>query len=286
MKTRIIILLVTAIFISANLSAIFDDYEPSPRARGLSGAFYSTSDDANAIFYNPAGLIFSQNGIFISYTKPFSNEFQELTTVAASMKLPKKYGTIGIGLISMDVNYLDVNLLSEKTFALSHSINLMKDIHSDLNFGYTFNLYHLQIGEDDEYEDNKQATFGINLGAIATLHTRTKIGFTFYNINNPVVGKDNSHELPQRIAMGISYLPYTDVTTTFELKKSLDGDTEIHAGAEVTVLEMLTFRLGARNNPDSFSAGASFDLFNIIVDYAVNTHTIGLTHHFGIGYKF
>ena len=279
MKT--ITLLIVVVFLSANLVAIFDDYEPSPRARGMSGAFYSTSDDANAIFYNPAGLIFSANQILIAYTKPFGNPFEELSTMAFSMKLPRNFGTIGLGLQSMDVNYLEVNLLSERTYALSHSINLLKDIHSELNFGYTLNLYHLKI---DGYGD--QPTFGLNLGALATLHTRTKIGFTVYNINNPVVGKENGYELPQRLALGISYLPYTDVVTSVELKKALDGDTEIHAGAEVTVLEMLKFRLGVRNNPNSFSAGASFDLYNIVVDYAVNTHTIGLTHHFGIGYKF
>jgi len=281
MKTIKLITLIVVIFISVSLSAIFDDYEPSPRARGMSGAFYSTSDDANAIFYNPAGLTFSSNSILMAYTKPFGNEFQELSTIAVSMKLPGKFGTLGIGLQSMDVNYLDVNLETERIYALAHSINLMKDIHSELNFGYTMNLYHLQF-----YGLGSQSTFGLNLGASATLHTRTKIAFTVYNINNPTVGKDNSHELPQRIAMGISYLPYTDVNTSIELKKAIDGDTEIHAGAEVEVLEMLTFRLGVRNNPNSFSAGASFDLYNIIVDYGVNTHILGLTHHFGIGYKF
>lgn len=281
MKTKILLTLITILLVTTGLSAIFDDYEPSPRARGLSGAFYSTSDDANAVFYNPAGLVFSENDVMISYTKPFGNDFQELTVASFAMKLPKKFGTIGFGLQSMDVNYLDVNLLSEKTYAISHSFNLLKDIHSELNFGYTLNLYHLKI---DSYGD--QPTYGINLGALAVLHTRTKIGFAVYNVNNPAVGEDNGHELPQRLAVGISYLPYTDVVTSVELKKAIDGDTEIHAGSEVTVLDMLTFRLGVRNNPNSFSAGASFDLFNVVVDYAVNTHTIGLTHHFGIGYKF
>ena len=68
MKTKLIIFLIAAICVTANLSAIFDDYEPSPRARGMGGAFYSSGDDANAIFYNPAGLIHSSDGILISYT--------------------------------------------------------------------------------------------------------------------------------------------------------------------------------------------------------------------------
>ena len=280
MKNRIFILVVV-LLLSFSLFASFDDYEPSPRARALGGAFYSTSDDANAVFYNPAGLGFTGNNLLVSYTQLYQCDFAELNTVAFSMQLPKKFGTIGFGLLSMDVDYLGVNLTTEKTYSISHSINVLKDIHSQLNFGYTVNLYHLAINSF-----GNQTELGFNVGALATLHTRTKIGFTFYNINNPKMGKDNSQDLPQRLAMGISYDPYQDVTTSVELKKSLNGDTEIHAGAEVKVVEMLTLRLGTRTNPNSFSAGARFDLYNVVVDYAANTHTMGLTHHFGIGYKF
>jgi hypothetical protein len=280
MKNRIYIFIIVAL-LSFNLAALFDDYEPSPRARALGGAFYSTSNDANAVFYNPAGLGFTANNLLVSYTQVFDCDFFEVSTVAFSMQLPKNFGTIGFGLLSMDSDYLGVNLYSEKTYSVAHSINLLKDIHSQLNFGYTINLNHLAINGN-----GNQAVFGLNVGALATLHKRTKIGFTFYNINNPKMGQDNSQDLPQKLAMGISYDPYLDVTTSLELKKSLNGDTEIHAGAEVKVIDMLTLRLGTRTNPNSFSAGARFDLYNVVVDYAANTHTMGLTHHFGIGYKF
>ena len=46
MKYKYLFLLVLLVAV-VNLSAIFDDYEPSPRARGMGGAFYSQSDDAN-----------------------------------------------------------------------------------------------------------------------------------------------------------------------------------------------------------------------------------------------
>ena len=107
------------------------------------------------------------------------------------------------------------------------------------------------------------------------------------NINNPKVGEDNRHELPQKIAMGISYNPYDNVITSIEFKKTMDWETEIHVGAEVKVFEILTLRCGVRNNPASYSAGASFNLYDITIDYAYNTHsTLGGTHHFGVGYRF
>ncbi len=280
MKYRYLFLLVLLVAV-VNLSAIFDDYEPSPRARGMGGAFYSQSDDANGIFYNPAGLNMASTSLMIGYSKLFGNDFQILNSVALTMELPRKFGILGIGLQSMDVDFQDVNLLSEKIYALAHSFRLMKDIHSEINLGYTFNMYHLSI---DGFGD--EPAFGMNLGVLATLHQRTKIGFTVTNLNNPKVGVDNSHELPQKMAMGISYLPYTNVVTALELKKSFAGETEIHAGTEVEVIDALTLLFGTLTKPASYSMGARFTLYNIIIDYAYNTHTIDATHHFGVGYKF
>ncbi|MCK4653108.1 MAG: hypothetical protein KAU01_01530 [Candidatus Cloacimonetes bacterium] len=281
MNTRNFIVIFLMFIFTVSLSAVFDDYEPSPRARAMGGAFYSNSDDANGIFYNPAGLNKAGNNLMIGYTKIFSNDFQILNTVALSMELPKKFGTICIGLQSMDVDFQDVNLMSEKLYALAHSFTLLKDVHSEIDIGYTFNMYHLSINSFGD-----QPAFGINIGALAVLHQRTRIGFAVSNLNNPKVGEDSSHELPQKMAMGISYLPYTDVITSLELKKTLGGETEIHAGTEVKIINMLALRFGVRSQPTSYSMGAEFNLYNISINYAYNTHTIDVTHHFGVGYKF
>ena len=280
MRNKLIFILLV-VLIASNIYAIFDDYEPSPRARAMSGAFYSMSDDAYAIFYNPAGLAEVKNHLGISYTEIFGNDFQVLNTIAFAMELPKKFGNIGIGLQAMDVDFQDVNLLSEKTYALSHSFTLLKDIHSKFDFGYTLNLYHLSI---DGY--GEQAAFGVNLGVLATLHQRTKIGFAVTNVNNPTVGDDNFHELPQKMTIGISYEPYTGVHTSVEMKKPFAGTTEIHGGTELVVTDMLSLYVGIRSNPVSYSAGAQFSLYDVVINYAFNTHILGGTHHFGIGYKF
>lgn len=278
-KILLISILLMAIL---SLNAVFNDYEPSPRARALSGAFYSTSDDGFAVFYNPAGLIRAQKNIAISYTKRYGLDFSVLSTAVVSWDLPGKYGTIGLGMMSHDVDYMDVNLMSEKVYALSHSFILMQDIHSEIALGYTFNLYHLSI---DGFGD--QPSFGLNVGAIATLHQRTRIGFTVDNINNPKMGEDNRHDLPQKMSIGIAYKPYQNITTILELRKSVNDPTEIHAGAEVNVFDILDLRFGVRNEPASFSAGAGFLLYNVAVDYGYSGHsTLDGTHHIGLGYKF
>jgi hypothetical protein len=278
MKLLKIILL---LLVTTGLFGIFDDYEPSPRARALGGAFYSVSNDANAIFYNPAGLATTDDNLVIGSTKVMGNDFQVLSTVAFSMKLPKKFGTLGIGLQAMDVEFMDITLESEKIYALSHSFTLLKDVHSEIYFGYVANMYHLSI---DSF--GNQPTFGVNIGALAILHQRTRLGFAVTNLNNPKVGVDNSHDLPQKLAVGISYIPYQNLTTSLELKKGFADVTEIHAGIEMEVFKAMTLRFGARNNPNSFSGGVGFHVYDIILDYGFNTHIAGDTHHFGLGYKF
>lgn len=282
MKTYQIIIL---LLISFNLFGVFDDYEPSPRARAMGGTFYSTSDDAFGIFYNPAGLSLAGNNLVVGYTKPFGNDFQILNTVAFTMDLPKNFGTFGLGLLSMDVDYLNVNLMSEKIYAVAHSFTLLKDVHSAIYFGYVANFYHLSISSFGD-----QTAFGLNLGAIAILHQRTRLGFAVSNLNNPKIGEDNQHSLPRKIGLGISYLPYEGVTTSLELKKTLSdrtkSETEIHAGTEIEVFKSLILRFGVRNQPSSYSMGAKFELFNVYIDYAYNTHVLDATHHFGVGYKF
>jgi hypothetical protein len=281
---KLIKLIIISVFVlgSVALFASFDDYEPSARARGMGGAFYSVSNDANAVFYNTAGLQFAGNGIVGNYTKLFGNDFQVLSAIGLSMNLPKKFGTLGIGLQALDVTYMDVTLTSEKTYSLNHAITIMKDYHSELHFGYSLNMYHLSFSGF-----GSQTTVGVNVGALAVLHQRTKLGFTVTNVNNPSVGDDFTQDLPQKMTIALAYEPYYGVTTALELKKSFDRDeTEIHAGTEFEILQGFVLRTGIRNHPASYSAGLGLNVKNILVDYAYSTHEIGGTHHFSIGYKY
>jgi len=285
MKKYIFTVIVLVMFIS--LSAVFDDYSPSPQFRAMGDCGASLSRTADGIFYNPAGLYYSSSNINLNYTHPFDNDFSTLSSVSLVTKLPKYFGAIAFGLESMDIDYLDVDLTSEKTYSIGHSFRLFKDFHSEATLGYTLNFYSLTyegLGSDN--------AFGINVGAQATLHQRTHIGFYVENINNPeIIAENSKHDLPQKLSTGISYQPYPGVTTTIELKKSLNksialGETEIHSGVELLLFKSLALRMGARNNPNSYSVGLGYNFKNIIFNYSFNTHIMGDTHHFGIGYKY
>ncbi len=277
------IIIIAVIFvISISLFASFNDYEPSVKARAMGGAYTTLSEESDGIFYNPAGMNLMGNTIELSSVQLFGNSFSKLSVASFSANLPKRFGTIGFGLQSFDVTYLDVNLTSEKKYSIGHSICLMNDIHSKLYLGYALNFYHLSM--DTFGSDN---SFGLNVGALAILHQRTRLAFSISNINNPKLGKDNDEDIPQKFAIGVSYIPYEGVITAIDLKKGFGEPTEIHAGTEVKLHKSFYLRAGIRNEPVSFSMGFRFTLYHINIDYAYNSHTeLGGSHHFGIGYHF
>jgi len=265
--------------IVTTLPAIFNDYEPSARARAMSGAVTSFNDDFAAIFYNPAGLRLAETQVGASYYHLLGNDFSTVSTFSGSYD--SRYGTFGCGWQAMNVEAYKIHLMSENKFSLGHSLYLVNDVHSKVSFGYSFNLYSLSF-----HELGNDYSVGLNAGVIAILHQRTSIGFMLTNINKPTIGELN-HEIPQQFAVGLSYIPYQGVITAIDLKKNFEGDTELRSGVEVEIHPNLKLRMGIRNNPASYSAGAGINYLGVYLDYGLSSHaTLDLTHHFGISYKF
>lgn len=277
------ILIISLILIqSALLLAVFDDYQPSARARGMGNAYTAVADDANALFYNPAGLSNTHYGINVGFANLYNQDYSELKTAAVGIQLPKKLGTIAIGTRMMDVDFEDFSLLSEQTFSIGHGITLLKDVHSEISLGYAGNFYNLSM--DGEKDDS---AIGIDLGVQALLHGRTKFGFAVTNINKAKMGHENQIDLPNKLAIGISYQPYDRVITSVELKKDFAHETEFMGGVEARILEPLALRFGVHQNPATYNAGASFYVENMQVDYTYTHHSVlEGTHYFSLGYNF
>ncbi|MDY0150928.1 MAG: hypothetical protein RBS43_01490 [Candidatus Cloacimonas sp.] len=277
-----IILLCLVLIPAAMLLAVFDDYQPSAVARGMGGAYTAATNDVSAIFYNPAGLTSTNFGVKLGYANLYNQEYSELKTAAIGYRLPKKMGTIALGARMMDVNFEDVSLMGEQVWSIAHGFTLLKDIHSEISFGYTGNFYNLSMdGEEDD------SAFGLDLGVIAILHGRTRFGFAVTNINKATMGNENQIDLPNKLAMGIAYTPYDMVTTTVEVKKDFAKETEFMGGVEARILPPLAIRFGVHQNPALYNAGASFYIDNVEVDYSFSYHSVlPSTHFFSLGYKF
>jgi len=284
----VIIILLTTSFIYAEINSnVFGNYQPSARARGMSGAFVASCNDPNAIFYNPGALAYAEQGISLGYAQLFNNSFQILMSGALAYRLPG-IGTISLGMQTMDVEYEGYKLQQEGTYSLAHSFLLMGDVHSQLYVGYGLNLYYLKFGETvGGIDPGNQTTYGVNLGALATLHQRTHIAFAVKNLNNPSMGSDQTFDLPQHMAIGVAYEPYDGVITEIDLSQYLGEPTKIQAGIEFEVMENFWLRTGASTNPNSISAGFGLLFKGIKIDYGYSNHPVlSDTHQFSIGYQF
>ena len=260
---------------SALLLAVFDDYQPSAIARGMGGAYTSVAKDVNAIFYNPAGLTNTSFSAKLGFSQLYNQDFSELKTVAVGYNLPKNLGTIALGTRVMDVDFEDVNLMSEQVYSLAHGFYLLQDIHSQISFGYTGNFYRLSMdGEDDD------TALGIDLGALAVLHNRTNLAFAVTNINKAKMGDENQIDLPSKMALGISYIPYDKVTTSIEVKKDFAKETEFMGGVEAHLLEPLAIRFGVHQNPATYSAGLSIYIQDLEMDYSFTYHSVLPATHY------
>ena len=290
-----ILLLVSQI----SFAGLFDDRYPSARGLGMGGAMVAVTNDVWAGYYNPAGLAQFENYQFASsYNIPFGESFFSNVFGSIGMQLPDNYGAVTFSIQGFGVNYRGSNMATENTYAVSHGFYLMKDIHSSLSIGYNLKLYHWDLansvgtwddfsGEylNDGLELGSASTFGVDVGAQASLYGRTFVGVYLMNMNAPTIGKNTKHDLPQRIVVGAAYKPQSGITSSLAFNKAVGYDTQIEGGFEFQIIEYFALRLGAATNPNRISGGFGINFEGMQIDYGIRTHPVlSETHVFNFSY--
>ncbi len=270
-------------------AAFFGNTTINPAARGMGEAGVSVPDPAYAVMVNPAQLGDLDHGEgAASYVRPFGYDFSDFFYLGTALQVDPKYGNVGVGLSYFTVNYQDVDLLKETRFTVGHGFSLYRDMHSAIDFGYSFNLYRAEQGMtvtgDDPGDD---MAFGIDLGMMVTLHKRTRLGFQVYNLNNPDIGEDNE-ELGRRLLAGISYEPYEGVITTFEFDNELGEELQYHGGLAMTLVQGFQLRMGLATNPNKLTGGFGYAFKDFSLDYGFSGGggTLDSTHQFGLKFSW
>jgi len=292
MKRRIIATtaaLVLGLLAGPVQAAIFDNVDISPRARGMGDAAVAVADDAFAPYFNPAGLARIQ-GVMLgnSYVKPYGVDFHEQMYLGGVIPGTAKLGNFGFGVRYYAVEYEDVFLDKEITYTLAHGIMLFEDLHSSVSLGTALNLYSLEFGPTvTDFDPGSDTVAGLDVGLLATLHRRTRIGVMVKNMNNPQIGLDNE-ELTSRLHGGIAYLPYDGVTTTFEFENTVDGETQYHGGVEFTLLGDLMLRTGVMTNPGKYTGGFGYHYQGFVVNYGFSSGggVLSPSHQFGMTFAW
>ena len=101
------------------------------------------------------------------------------------------------------------------------------------------------------------------------------------NIISSNIGLGLGNSLPQTLSIGLSYKPYEDLLTSFDINQ-LAGNSqqEIRFGIEYLFSEKISLMTGIQNNPNRFSAGFKYKfLENYSISYGILTHHIMPSTH-------
>lgn len=267
-----------------SIFSAFEDMESGPRPEALGGAFTAISDDVNAIHFNPAGLfLVREKQLTAFYKKPYG----VVNNATFNAVLPTSYGTFGFSFQSIYVKGEETNIngesLGEKTLEneMALTVSYGGSLNKDLSYGCNVVGYQLT-----QARFGTANTFGIDIGVLADIYDRWRLGFFAHNINSPQLGSEKKHNLPRLLSLGLSFSPFNGVTSSVDLSKEVGKDTRFAFGQEFSILKNLTLRAGVSTEPIRASFGVGLSVQNFLLDYSVVTHEVlPLTHIFGLTYK-
>src|SRR5688572_12583855 len=117
---RTVLVVVLALAFAGGARAAFNDIITGARPQGMGGAFVAVADDANALYWNPAGLT-QLDTAEVSFMH--SNEFDItagpslLTDFVGFVNWPLDLGTIGLSIFQQG----NSRILQERSFVLSYA---------------------------------------------------------------------------------------------------------------------------------------------------------------------
>ncbi len=257
----------------------------SARAIGLGGAFTAVADQPLGMLWNPAGMTqLEMNEVFLESTRLF----EDTTVNGLSFVAPgSRYPTLGVSILALRSGEFqktsttndDLGDFREKetAFVLSAS----HDLASYLSLGGNLRVVRQSI------DDFSSSGFGFDLGAMARLTPDLRLGASVLNLGGPSITLRNDEEnYPVQWVGGASLdLMQDRALIAFELVQ-VDGlELTARGGAELAIGANVSLRAGF--DKTSPAGGFSYRLPNQMqVDYGAIGHELGITHRFGISWRF
>lgn len=293
MKKITVVVLFLAFFLSRN-SYSQNTYEflrvgMSPRASALGGTFVSNDDDANVIFYNPAGLnSLEGNPASISYVKhlldinlasvAFSTDFTDVGRFGAAIQYIN-YGSFD----QADANGTKIGTFNagEAALIIGYSNNLA------LNFNYGVNLKLIY----SNIADRNSTAIAMDYGLHYSLpEDQIEIGFSVLNVGTQLKSYYNTKEdLPLDFTVGVSksleHLPLRLSLDFHELNEKHESFAstlkDFSIGAEFTLSKVLKLRLGYNNqNRQDWEIGSTPGIAGFNIGFGLHIATYQFDYGF------
>jgi len=275
------------------------------RPAAMGGAFVAVADDANALFWNAAGIAridADKSQLSLNHANwPAELSFDQAGYVFHLKKIP---GALGVSVRALSMQPMvettayqpDPNIGTGNTFdagMLAAGVTYARSFTDKFSAGVTANFINEGLAEFS------QQTFAFDVGTLYDVGTLgMKIGMAISNIGSQIKFIDRESRIPAifRVGTSATLLQGADqrLLGTFEFSHPPDNSERLNVGAEYAFHKYVFLRGGYNINydTDGLAAGAGFH-FPVSVagmadlDYAyTDMKDLGGAHRFSLTFTF
>ncbi len=262
------VLLVLLMSVGGDAFAAFEHLPRGSEAVALGGAAVAVLNSPWTAFSNPGGLSTLEGRTLSVYYSPQPFGLNELAHGSFSYVEPTS-----IGAFAASGSRYGFELYREIDLQASYGVGL----NDRFSMGVTVHYYHLSIARYGSAH-----SWGIDVGLLAQISDEIKWGFAALNVNAPTIGAARE-KLPQVYVTGLAYSPIPEASLLVDIEKDVRYPTELHAGVEYVILDLLSLRAGTVSDPSVLSAGVGIRYWIVQLDYAFTSHSeLGATHQMSL----
>ena len=304
---------------AGSTSATFLKIGVGARATSMAGAFTAIADDPYAVYWNPAGLVYSKGAKNLSfshneYFQGLAQEFIAYTLPAENIKFLGG-GVLKGGVFGFGFNYFYTPKDMERRSGLNESDPLYPisisegsfrayDAALSMSYGYSFSS-DLNLGASLKFirqsiDDESGSSFALDAGLLRhlTLFDREFMaGFTVQNLGPGIKFISKRYDLPLTFKMGLSHRFLKNGTiVSLNIDKPIDNYPSFILGMEYKLTDKLSLNSGYKyrlygNELGALSGlatGIGFSFNDFLFSYAFsplgdlgNSHIMSLSFRFG-----
>ena len=266
------------------------------RPTSMGDAFVGIADDANAVYFNPAGLGFLERP---ELTAMHTQWFQDMNYDFGAFVYPTHHGSFGISAATLKVEDqekrgTDESLLgSFETSDSAYGLSYAKKINPRLALGGTLRMI------DQEIDTASAQTWSGDIGGMMRLsHKPLTVGLAIRHLGPEVEFNEESDPLPLTLDAGVGYRVYKErILIGVDIKKPRDNDVQFALGGDWKIPLRDDFRVNIRSGYNSaitdadgasgFSLGGGMGYRQFILDFAwVPFGDLGNTFRYAAHIKF
>jgi hypothetical protein len=266
------------------------------RPISMGKAFVAVADDANAGYWNPAGLaILNTMQLSAMYSNPMNYSLtgddapQDIGYHTVSLAYPMSFGSVGLNLAYLNVGDIEVvedasgptgEKFEDKELGVIASY--ASSVTDQIYLGVNLKLVRQRVWED------KGSGMGLDLGGLYEPLYNLTFGLMLQDLIAPKIKlMETTDSIPRKIKLGVSYTLMDDrVLVAADIDKTGGRSFKLHAGAEVEPVKDLALRAGYTTDTGEISAGVGVRVSIIQLDYGFGFLNLGSTHRVSLTVNF